>query len=143
MGFHIFGTFSFASRVIAFSEYDNKGDKAARVILCAWWALSLAGFAAYILNHIRERRQRSGYRLLGFDLINPFGPLVGWYFVNFVVIWVGGLIKGTTGNSPAFKGNSTEVSHMPKGGGWHWQVGIGGGDFGAGGFGGSGLYLGG
>lgn len=119
IGLHISSLSMFVNGVMAFSEHDNKVDKAARIILCVWWVLSFAGFIVYILDYTRGGRQRLGYSLL--NTMHPAGLVCMWYCVNYVVVMmvyvikvVGLVIEATVGNPARL--NGIEASHeMPKG----------------------------
>lgn len=136
MGYHAWITFSFAATVVVLSEQNNGADKAARIVLIIWWSASLIGALLYVPKLVKDRWQtyRAGYSRLGrlnWDSIeilmpNAFG-LFGWYGINFLVIWLMALLKEQGGYTAAIKGNDTDVGDASDSG-WHWTIGVGGGD---------------
>lgn len=138
MGYHAYGTFSFAATVIAYSEKDNSADTAARIILWTWWIASIVIFLFIVINHLLDqwRNSQAGYRRITSSLAavlesvteNLWG-LFAWYGVNFVVIWFMALLKGQAGytdpNPPVTPPANNTDSIGGADGKWHWYVYIG------------------
>lgn len=100
MGYHVWGTFSYAAYVVVLSAQDNGADKAARVVLIIWWSASLIGAFLFVSKLVKDRWQTHRARYSRLGMPNVFGYFV-WYCMNLLVIWFMALLKKEGGYTPS------------------------------------------